>query len=111
MINLQYTKDELMELVVKMSKTSTQIYYMLIQCNVHPFIEFNGMMNKYIDICRNAAERGEDFTESNTHTGKALKMEHHDVAYLAEKFDCIFGPSFKENLELWFVFKRELGLP
>jgi hypothetical protein len=61
------------------------------QIGVHPFIEFAGVMTAYVKSCRRAHEGGVDFTECNQHAGRALPMEGFEVAYLAEKLNCIFG--------------------
>ena len=48
-------------------------------------------MTAYVKSCQRADEAGVDFTECNQHTGAELPMESFEVAYLAEKLDCIFG--------------------
>lgn len=110
-LDAQYTKEELEAKVIEMARAANVTYLLLQACNVHPFIEFNGFMQKYVDICRREAAKGNDFTVANTHTGNALPMEEHDVQYLAEKFDCIFGPTFKAYPKLWEYFKECLEVP
>ena len=112
MINdAQYSQEELKDLVVQMARVANLVYKLLQGCNVHAFIEFNGLMQKYVDLCRRAADEGVDFTMFNTHTGTSFKVETHDVEYMAEKFDCIFGPLFRKYPELWTLFKEKLELP
>lgn len=74
----------------KMETTSSAFYASAVQIGVHPFIEFCGLMNEYIKACRNAHQRGEDFSECNTHSGKDLPLESFEVAYINEKLECIF---------------------
>jgi hypothetical protein len=107
----QYSKEELDGLVVQMSRVANTVYVLLQSCGVHAFIEFNGLMQKYVDLCRRAAAEGVDFTMFNTHTGTSFNVLEHDVDYMAEKFDCIFGPLFRANPKLWALFKEKLELP
>lgn len=111
MMDIPYTKEALKAKVAEMRQAADLIYRLLQRCEVHPFIEFNGFMPKYIDLCDREASKGNDFTMASTHNDKTLPMVAHDVVYLAEKFDCIFGPSFRANPELWKIFKEEMGLP
>ena len=89
-----------------MREHANAIYLLLVRSGVHAFIEFNGMHQKYVDLCERAARAGIDFTQANKHNGVALPVHDHDVIYLAEKFACIFGPTFKANPELWDIFKQ-----
>lgn len=93
-------KEELKKLLNRMHSASMLFYGLAIDIGVHPFIEFNGFMNEYIKICRNSLEADIDFTEATAHSGLALKIEDFEVDYLAEKFECIFGPTFASKPEL-----------
>lgn len=62
----------------------------------HAFIEFTGLMNEYIDICKNAMASGKDFTKANTHSGEALPMHGFQANYLLEKLECIYGASLPD---------------
>jgi hypothetical protein len=106
-----YSKEELQALTHKMRATANMVYVLLQSCEVHAFIEFNGLMQKYVDLCQRAADKGVDFSMFNTHNDKTFEVQDHDVVYIAEKFDCIFGPSFRAKPEQWSIFKEELGLP
>jgi hypothetical protein len=92
---------ELQTLVDDMRRVSTCVYWMFFRENmgakVHAFVEWNGVLSKYIDICARCAERGIDFRRLNVHTGGALPVEVHDMAYLGEKLQCIFGPMLTSN--------------
>jgi hypothetical protein len=77
----------------------------------HAFLEFVGLMSKYVDICDRSAKAGIDFVHANKHGGTALEMDGHDIDYIAEKFGCIFGPVFRTRPELAKRFaKLALGL-
>lgn len=65
----------------------------------HAFIEFNGLMSKYIDLLAKAMDQGLDPMTLNDHNGVALPVESHDMEYLGEKLRCIFGPVIDGNPE------------
>jgi hypothetical protein len=106
-----YNKEELQAITQKMRNTANRVYVLLQSCEVHAFIEFNGLMQKYVDLCQRASDAGVDFTMFNTHNDRAFTVHAHDIEYMAEKFDCIFGPLFRRNLVLWDLFKKKLELP
>jgi hypothetical protein len=60
----------------------------------HAFIEFNGVMSKYVDMCTEMLEQGIDFGHLNVHGPLPLDIKIHDHhwLYLIEKLDCIYGP-------------------
>ena len=106
-----YNKEELQAITLKMREVANRVYPLLQSCNVHAFIEFNGLMQKYVDLCQRAADEGVDFVMFNTHNDKSFEVQEHDVVYMAEKFDCIFGPLFRKDPKLWKLFKEQLDLP
>lgn len=75
----------------RMREASNRFYSAAVQIGCHPFIEFTGLLNAYIDSCQAAHREGIDFTECNRHAGKELPLEQHQIAYMAEKLECIFG--------------------
>lgn len=105
-----YSAEERTEILRKMEAVSSSFYYAAIQTQCHPFIEFCGLMNKYIDLCRAAHKQGIDFTNANTHSDMALPVEAHDMAYLAEKLDCIFGPTLRSDPDARAAFLQGLEL-
>ena len=84
------------EAIKQMSMLSARFYVAAQQTNVHAFIEFTGLMNEYIKICT----RTPGFMHSNTHSETPLRMESFEAAYLAEKLDCIYGPTLRSSPEL-----------
>jgi hypothetical protein len=86
-----FSPEELRAMLDAMQRASDAFYLAATRTNVHGFIEFTGLMNEYIKICRHALAKGQDFTLANTHSGRSLSMEHYEAAYLAEKLQCIFS--------------------
>ena len=110
-----YSKEELQETLDIMRKLNEHVYWTMFRSGIggrcHAFIEFCGIMSVYERMCQASFARGEQFPLLNTHSGSAVAIETHEAAYLAEKFDCIFGAAFRSNPEAARVFAREaLGL-
>ena len=97
------SKEELLALTARMRAVSNRTYDLFFSSgmggDVHAFIEFCGVISKYVDICHQCAENGIDFRLLNTHSGQGLPVEVHDMRYLGEKLDCIFGPAIRANPE------------
>lgn len=75
----------------------------------HAFIEFAGVMAKYLDLLERAhREHGIDPMVASTHTGEVLPVESHDMRYLGEKLRCIFAPFIDANPGAREVLRREL---
>lgn len=92
-----YDKVKREEILRAMERVTAAFYPQSTQTHCHPFIEFTGLMNEYIKVCRAAHEEGIDFTQANTHTGQSLPMATFNVTYLAEKLNCIYGPSLIQD--------------
>jgi hypothetical protein len=90
---IQYTKAEREVMLDQMRRASDAFYYLAARTHCHPFLEFTGLMNEYIGLCQKAHALGIDFTMTSIHTGKALPIEDHHIAYLGEKLGCIYGSS------------------
>lgn len=93
---MEYTPEEEKEAITAMENAAKVFYGMAVATNVHAFIEFTGLMNEFIKICRNTP----GFMMANTHNERPLNMERFHVAYLAEKLDCIYGPTLRSRKEL-----------
>lgn len=111
----EYSSEELNDIVADMKEANNTIYKYLFTkgfgSKCHAFLEFCGLMSKFTDLCRVAAEQGIEFPNANTHSGVAMPVDEHHIRYLAEKFDCIYGPFFKGNPELaWIFAEKALGL-
>lgn len=101
---------DLKDLVKRMRGVSQRVYGLFFASNMgaecHAFLEFNGLLSKYVDICEAAINEGVDFRTASIHGGTGLPLAGHDVEYLAEKFTCIFGPAFRAQPALWGTFVR-----
>jgi len=86
---------------------SNEFYLAAVRSRNHPFIEFTGLINEYIMLCEAAHAQGQDFTQANIHSGQALPMQAHNVAYLGEKLGCIYGPALTPALREQLI--RSLG--
>ena len=85
-----YTEAELDAMLSRMQTASDTFYVLAIQTGCHNFIEFCGLMNEYIKVCRQSCDAGLDFTRANVHAGGALLVHDYNMQYMAEKFACIF---------------------
>lgn len=101
-----YTQKELEEMCGKMKAVSNTFYQGAVRTGVHPFIEFCGLMNEYIQICERASSSGIQFPFASEHNGEAIPIEPHEANYIAEKLRCIFGPTIDQNPEIKGIFKR-----
>jgi hypothetical protein len=106
-----YTKEEC-ELQLKQMREIASTFYGLaqrIRPQHHAFIEFTGLMSKYADMFHATVVKDVDPNICNTHIGIPLfGVQLHDVKYLAEKLDCIFGTTLA-NPTLRKAFFEEMG--
>lgn len=109
---LEASREDLLALVARMRAVSAQTYDLFFLANmggeVHAFIEFCGVLSKYVDICERAAAQGIDFRHLNTHSNRPLPVFAHDMEYLGEKLACIFGPALRSNPVAAAVLRRAL---
>lgn len=106
-----YTQAELVKAAADVQVAVERCYWIMMEANVHSFTEFNGLMAIWANILQRCADENISFHEANTHSGKPLPVETHDLDYLAEKLECIFGPILEANPEAKRVFaKRLLGV-
>jgi hypothetical protein len=107
------TEEELTGIIEEM-KQIAQIFYMLctkagLAHRCHPFLEFTGLMREYIHGCTMLTREGSDFRRSSGHSNKESAQLPIDIRYIAEKLNCIFGPTLRagESKEL---FLKLMGL-
>jgi len=86
----EHSKEEREVILQKMEQASCVFYGMAASCGFHQFIEVTGFMNEMIKVCRRMHEEGIDFSTTS------LALHHYEAAYIAEKFDCIFGDSLSD---------------
>ena len=99
---------ELQTMINQMKLVSSSFYPQAQRTGNHAFIEFCGLMNEYIQMCDLTLHRNMDFTTCNVHTGNELQAQDFHIKYLAEKFECIFGPLF-QNLQHRKTFIEAMG--
>lgn len=85
------TPQEQKVALVEMKSAADAFYLAAIRTGNHPFVEFAGLMNEYINACRSAHEQGIDFSECNRHTGLELPLHPVMSDYINEKLECIFS--------------------
>lgn len=83
-------KKEALEKIIERMEICTDVFYPMAQrAECHPFLEFNGIMREYIELCRDSLEQNVDFIEDWPKSVKLYRLE-----YMAEKLNCIFGKIF-----------------
>jgi hypothetical protein len=92
-----YDKKEREQILSRMQEVVTGFYGAAQRTGCHGFLEFCGVMGEYLAVCREAHKNGIDFTQANTHSGQALPIQTFHANYLAEKLNCIYGPSLIQD--------------
>lgn len=77
--------------LAQMQQTADRFYREAVQIGNHPFIEFAGLMNEYINACRQSHVQGVDFSDCSRHSGKVLPLHPVMSDYIDEKLECIFS--------------------
>jgi len=79
------TPEERLAQLAMMRSAAARFYAEAVHIGVHPFVEFAGFLNEYIKACSRMHDEGKDFTMND------VELMPYELAYLAEKVDCIFG--------------------
>lgn len=58
----------------------------------HGFVEFFGLWNELLDIYQDLAKLGHEPNQLTNHSNRPLPVAEHQVDYLIEKLNCVFGP-------------------
>lgn len=86
------------EMLKRLRVLNERFYWMCFKAEVgafaHPFLEFNGLMAKYIDCLERARV---DPHQVSVHGGELFDVKDHDLAYMADKLQCIFAPIIAAN--------------
>lgn len=102
------------ETVKILRQLNAEFYSMCFNAGVgsraHAFIEFNGLMSKYIDLVSMAVEGGMDPQLLNEHNNTPLPVEDHDMEYFGEKLRCMFGPTLDANPAAKAALRKALKL-
>jgi hypothetical protein len=96
MNEFEQNKEYRAKALAGMRKASATFYGLAAMSGHHAFVEFCGLQQEYIKMCEAAESAGIDWLLASTHTNMALPMELYNIAYLAEKLDCIYGPSLRD---------------
>lgn len=91
-----WSPEERAALIKQMTHAKDVFYGLAARAGHHQFLEFAGLMHEYIKLCTEAHEAGYDFY--------ALPMQEHHAEYIAEKLECIYGPTIKQSLDLTRAF-------
>lgn len=106
----QFSRAELEEMITKMTAVSGAFYSGAVRTGCHTFIEFTGLMNEFIKVCHQSMVAGVDFALASTHSGVPLVVHDYNAAYIAEKLDCILGPTLRASPEVTKAFLDGMGL-
>ena len=104
-VQASYTKEEQAEKLKLLEAISKVFYAQAARAEVHTFLEVNGFLAELIKMFKDMHEAGIDFaTES-------LRAAPHQMAYVAEKIDCIFGDALSDpkNREAFLAKLEEKG--
>lgn len=89
--------------VQKMEDASAKFYAAARDTNQHQFLEFNGLLVEYIKVMKEMLVR-----DINIFDAEVLPLLPHHAEYLAEKLNCIFGPTFLRKPEVRDAFLAAL---
>jgi hypothetical protein len=90
----EHTKEQQLVALNCMHRAKNEFYRAAQESGVHTFLEFTGLMHEYIQLCESAMNAGIEFR-----TSANLPMKDHHAKYLAEKLNCIFGPTLLRREE------------
>lgn len=99
-----YSPEDRERMLAAMEVARDAFYAAAVRIGVHTYVEMAGFMGEFIKMCRDMHEEGVDFGTT------PLRAAPHQLAYIAEKFDCIFGEALAEP-EARIAFLRALGVP
>lgn len=88
MIESQEQRDDILK---RMKVASSNFYLAAVSAGCHAFIEFTGLMNEFIKVCKEADDAGIDWLHANVHGDIHLPFQSHHIKYLSEKIECIYG--------------------
>jgi hypothetical protein len=91
----EYTPEQRLAILTKMQTASNTFYSQAAAAGCHAFIEFTGLMNEFIKLCREAEENKIDWVRANVHGDIHLPFKPWHIEYLSEKLECIFGKQIK----------------
>jgi hypothetical protein len=102
LLRTEYSVEERERMLEKMKEVRDSFYCAAVRVGLHQFIEFAGFMGEFIKICETMHKDGVDFGTND------LQPKDYQMAYIAEKFDCIFGEALMQP-EMREAFLGALG--
>lgn len=100
-------REDLVKSLALAETAKDSFYGSAVRTNLHPFVEFAGMMSIWIHMVEHSAEQiDEDHLPFDW--GKISVAKDGQIKYLAEKFDCIFGRVFRDE-KARELFMNEMG--
>lgn len=98
LICTEYSTEERERMLARMTEIKDSFYVAAQRVGLHQFVEFAGLMNEYIKICETMHKNGIDFGTID------LQPKDYQMAYIGEKFDCIFGEALaKPEMRAAFI--------
>lgn len=96
-------REECARALEGMQQASNNFYLAAVRTNKHQFVEFNGLLVKYIEILRKQFMAGEDIIEE-----EKVPMDFGDALYIGEKLCCIFGETLMSDPKVRGAFLTKL---
>lgn len=90
----QDKKYHLAECIRNMGEIKRDFYTRAVHCGIHPFVEFAGLQAQFIEMCKDDLDAGIDFIACGAVFVHENKV--HQMMYIAEKLNCIFGDAIAQ---------------
>lgn len=89
------TRDEAVVFIGQLRETVNLYYGSLFKLNTggkfHAFVEWCGVMGEHLNIVEGLVKKGHNPFADNVHSGHTLPIPPFQLAYMAEKMECIFN--------------------
>lgn len=89
------TREEALAFIADLKKTVSLFYNSLFALNTggkfHAFVEWCGVMGEHLNIVEGLIKNGHNPFADNVHSGQTLPIPPYQLAYMAEKMECIFN--------------------
>lgn len=88
------------EQLQQMRKAASAFYELASESGCDQFVEFTGLLNRYINLAEQLHRKGIDFLQTED-----LDIEDFEAASIAQQFSDVFGESFRSNPNSWNIFQ------
>jgi hypothetical protein len=89
------TREEAIVFIGDLKKTVNLFYGSLFSLGTggkfHAFVEWCGVMGEHLNIVEGLVKNGHNPFADNVHSGHTLPIPSYQLAYMAEKMECIFN--------------------